>query len=94
MAQDQRHPHAGSGVHHAVATALTMFEHAVRRHAAAQTELRISRRASTSKQALKTSQEIAEARQALTQQLEQLGWQPPADISLDDAGMVAPRTGD
>ena len=94
MPEDQLRPRSGSGVHQAVATALTMFEHAVRRHAAAQTELRIARRASTSKQALKTSQEIAAARVALTEQLQELGWQPPADISLTDAGMVAPRVGD
>ena len=66
----------------AVAQALTVFEHTVRRHAQAQTELRVSRRPSTAKAALKTAAELAQARHALTAELRLLGWCPPADVTL------------
>jgi len=77
-----------------VAQALTVFEHAVRRHASAQTELRVARRPSTSKAALKTAQALAEARRALTSELERLGWTPPADISLPEPSIAAQRSQD
>jgi hypothetical protein len=85
---------ATNGPDVAVAQALTVFEHAVRRHAAAQTELRVSRRASTTKAALKTAQDVVEARLALTAQLQRLGWNPPADVTLTEPSMVVPRRGD
>ena len=78
----------------AVAQALTVFEHAVRRHAAAQTELRVARRPSTTKAAMKTAEAVVQARLALTAQIERLGWTPPADISLTEPSMVVPRRGD
>ena len=66
----------------AVAQALSVFEAAVRRHSAALTELTVARRPSTSKAALKTDEELGRARASLTRELERLGWQPPADITL------------
>jgi len=77
-----------------VAQALTVFEHAVRRHAAAQTELRVARRPSTAKAALKTAQALVEARQALTSELERLGWTPPADIDLPEPSIALQRSRD
>ena len=94
MDREQLTQHRTAALHQAVARALTTFEHAVRRHAAAQAELRISRRPSTSKAALKTGEEIAGARLALIEQLERLGWQPPADVSLDEPTLALPRVGD
>lgn len=79
------------GVHVAVAQALTVFEHAVRRHAAAEAELRVSRRVSTTRASLKTGEDVVSARLELTRQLERLGWQPPADVSLTEVTMLAPR---
>ena len=78
----------------AVAQALTVFEHAVRRHASAQTELRVARRPSTTKAALKTAQALVEARLALTAELQRLGWTPPADVSLTETTLVMPRIGE
>jgi hypothetical protein len=78
----------------AVAQALTVFEHAVRRHAAAQTELRVARRPSTTKASLKTGQALIEARLALTAELQRLGWSPPADVSLTETTLVMPRLGE
>jgi hypothetical protein len=78
----------------AVAQALTLFEHAVRRHAAAQTELRVARRPSTTKAALKSAQALVQARLALTAELQRLGWTPPADVSLTETTLVMPRIGE
>jgi hypothetical protein len=87
-------PAVTTEVHSAVAQAVTAFEHAVRRHAAAQTELRVARRPSTTKAALKTSDEIARTRLELAQQLTRLGWQPPADVSLEPERTLALSTGE
>jgi hypothetical protein len=80
-----------AGVHLAVAQALTVFEHAVRRQAAAQTELQIARRPSTTKASLKSALDLIHARQELTAQLGRLGWQPPADVSLRDESLLTAR---
>ena len=94
MVEDGAVPAARTADDVAVAQALTVFEHAVRRHGAAQAELRVARRQSTTKAALKTAQAVVEARRALTEELQRLGWTPPADISLTDANVLVPRSGD
>ncbi len=95
MVEDEAVPTARSATDDvAVAQALTVFEHAVRRHAAAQTELRVARRASTAKAALKTGQALVQARLALTAELQRLGWSPPADVSLTETTLVMPRIGE
>ena len=68
--------------HRALAEALTVFEQAVRRHSAAETELRVARRASTAKAELKTAGELASARRDLALRLQALGWRAPADVDL------------
>ena len=94
MVRHEPAPSSANGHDVALAQALTVFEHAVRRHAAAQTELRVARRASTTKAALKTAQDVIQARLALTAQLQRLGWNPPADVTLTEPSMVVPRRGD
>ena len=94
MVRHEPAPSSANGNDVALAQALTVFEHAVRRHAAAQTELRVARRASTTKAALKTAQDVVQARLALTAQLQRLGWNPPADVTLTEPSMVVPRRGD
>ena len=79
----------GTDPHRALAQALAVFEQAVRRHAAAETELLVARRPSTSKAQLKTASELATARQELTARLELVGWRPPADIDLVEAAPVS-----
>ena len=88
-------PARDAGLDVAVAQALTVFEAAVRRHSAALTELTVARRPSTSKAALKTTEELGRARAALTRQLGRLGWAPPAAITLTDSQqLVVPSEDD
>jgi hypothetical protein len=70
--------HAPAGLDRSIAQAVAAFEHAVRRDASAAAELRLSRRPSTTKAALKTSADVAQARRELTAALERLGWHPPS----------------
>ena len=83
------HSEPGADPHRALAEALVVFEQAVRRHASAEAELRVARRASTSKAGLKTATELAAARRELTARLRLVGWRPPADIDLVETAPVS-----